>query len=312
MASATRYARNGDVNLAYQVHGQGPLDLLYVSAFISHVEYLWEDPGLARFFRRLAQFSRLILVDRRGTGMSDSGPLTPEDELEDLAVVLDAAGSERAAILSYTAGGPLAALFAARFPERVSSLVLYGSMLRATRDEELPWLPSSDERTAHFEDVLEHWGQGRQLDGLAPSAADDERLREWFARLERLAASPGQMRRLVAAAAEFDVRPELASVRVPTLVLHRRSDALMDGREARRAARRRLDAERRRRGRAARRDRGVPHRRTARRRAGAHAADRAVQRHRRQHGAGDRARGQALARPAGRPRHHGPADAGGL
>jgi class 3 adenylate cyclase len=238
MAPRTRYARNGDVNLAYQVHGEGSRDLLFVSAFISHVEHIWDDPGLARFFTRLTQFSRLILMDRRGSGLSDSGPLDVEHELDDLTAVLDAAGSERTAVLSYTTGGPLAALFAARHPERVSKLVLYGCMLRSIGDDDLPWVQSADERRRRAAQILALWGNGDNLDTLAPSAAADPQLRAWLARLERLAASPGQLQRLMAAAARIDVRPALASITAPTLVLHRRDDASMDVRHSREYARR--------------------------------------------------------------------------
>jgi len=238
MAAPTRYARNGDVNLAFQVHGEGPRDLLFVSAYINHVEHVWEDPGLARFLNRLAGFARLIVMDRRGSGLSDDGELTIEAELDDMHAVLDAAGSERAALFSYTAGGPLAATFAARFPERVSALVLYGCMLRAVRDDDLPWLADAAERDARFEALLESWGEGVNIATLAPSAIGDEGLRAWFARMERLAASPGRMRRLVAASAAFDPRPELPAIAVPTLVLHRTGDAFMDVRHSREYARR--------------------------------------------------------------------------
>ena len=238
MAQLTRYARNGDVNIAFQVDGDGPLDLLFVSAFINHVEHVWEDPGLSRFLTRLTGFARLINMDRRGSGLSDDGPLGVEHELADLLAVLDAAGSERAAVLSYTAGGPLAAILAARHPERVSALVLYACMMRATRDDELPWLPSAEERTARFERLLERWGDGTMIQQLAPSAAGDEVLAAWFGRLTRLAASPGRMRRLVAALAEFDPRPELGRIAVPTLVLHRTDDAFIDVRHSREYAQR--------------------------------------------------------------------------
>jgi class 3 adenylate cyclase len=238
MAPRTRYAANGDVMLAYQVHGDGPMDLLFVSAFISHVEHVWEDPGLARFLTRLTHFARLIVMDRRGTGLSDDGPLEAELELGDIDAVLDAAGSTRSALLSYTAGGPIAALYAARNPERVSGLALYGCMLHAVRDDDLPWAQSAAERAARFERILEQWGEGSNLETLAPSSADDPQLRVWFARLERLAASPGRMRRLVAAAAELDVRPALGQISVPTLVLHRSDDAFMDVRHSREYARR--------------------------------------------------------------------------
>jgi class 3 adenylate cyclase len=242
MALDTRYARNGDVNVAYQVHGDGPLDLIVVSAFISHVEHGWESPGFARFLTRLAQFSRLIIWDRRGSGLSDNGPLGLEHELGDIGAVLDDAGSERTAVVAYNAGGPLAALYAARFPERVGALVLYGCLLRAVRDDELPWLESEDERERRVGALIEHWGQGSNLDVLAPSAADDPQLRAWLARLERLAASPGQARRLIAAASRVDVRPALASIAAPTLVLHRTDDRVFDVRHGREYARRIPDA----------------------------------------------------------------------
>ncbi|HEX6390791.1 MAG TPA: adenylate/guanylate cyclase domain-containing protein [Solirubrobacteraceae bacterium] len=238
MAALTRYARNGDVNLAFQVHGEGPLDLLFVSAYISHVEHIWEDPGMARFLNRLAGFARLIVMDRRGSGLSDDGELSVEAELGDIQAVLDAAGSERATLFSYAAGGPLAAIFTARHPERVSALVLYACMLRAVRDDDLPWLPDAAERDARFDVIAARWGTGVNIEVLAPSTAGDAGLRVWFERLERLAASPGRLRRLVAAFAEFDPRPELQAISVPTLVLHRTDDAFTDVRHSREYARR--------------------------------------------------------------------------
>jgi class 3 adenylate cyclase len=238
MADHTHYARNGDVNIAYQVHGDGPIDLLFVSAFISHVEHLWENPGLARFLNRLTRFARVILLDRRGSGLSDDGPLGVEHELTDINTVLDAVGSRRTAVLSYTAGGPLAAMLAARHPDRISALILYACMLRATRDDDLPWLQTADERDARFERILAHWGEGTMIDALAPSAAGDEVLKAWFGRLTRLAASPGRMRHLIAALGQMDPRPELERIQARTLVLHRTHDAFIDVRHSREYARR--------------------------------------------------------------------------
>jgi class 3 adenylate cyclase len=216
------------------------MDLLFVSAFISHVEHVWEDPGLSRFLGRLAEFARLIIFDRRGSGLSDDGPLGSDDELGDIDTVLDAVGSERTAILSYTAGGPLAALYAASYPERVSGLVLYACMLRAVRDDDetLQWLQTAEERDARLELMLGHWGEGVSLPALAPSAAGDSQLRAWFERLERLAASPGRMRNLMAALPPIDVRPALPTIRVPTLVLHRAGDVFIDARHSQEYARR--------------------------------------------------------------------------
>src|SRR5215213_3149371 len=158
--TTTHYARNGDVNLAYQVHGEGPIDLLLVISFISHVEHIWENPGFARFLTRLSQFSRLIIWDRRGSGLSDNGPLGIEHEIGDIGAVLDAAESKRPAVLAYNAGGPLAALYAAQHPDRVGALVLYGSLLHAVRDEELPWVESDDERDRRLAGIIERWGEG--------------------------------------------------------------------------------------------------------------------------------------------------------
>ena len=236
--TTTSYACNGDVNLAYQVHGDGPIDLLLVISFISHVEHVWENPGFARFLTRLAQFSRLIVWDRRGSGLSDNGPLGVEHEVGDINAVLDAAGAERPAVLAYNAGGPLAAMFAARSPERVSALVLYGCLLHTVRDDDLPWVEREEERDRRLAGLIDRWGQGTNLSVLAPTAADDQQMRAWLARLERLAASPGQARRLVTAARQADVRPELASIAAPTLVVHRTGEVFVDVRHGREYARR--------------------------------------------------------------------------
>ena len=236
--TTTHYACNGDVNLAYQVHGDGPIDLLLVGSFISHVEHIWENPGFARFLTRLSQFSRLIIWDRRGSGLSDNGPLGIEHEIGDINAVLDAADSKRPAVLAYNAGGPLAAMHAARHPERVGALVLYGCLLHVVRDEELPWVETDEERDRRLAGLIERWGEGTNLSVLAPTAADDPQMRAWLARLERLAASPGQARRLVMAARQTDVRPELGSIRAPTLVLHRTDEVFVDVRHGREYARR--------------------------------------------------------------------------
>ena len=236
--TTTSYACNGDVNLAYQVHGEGPIDLLLVISFISHVEHVWENPGFARFLTRLAQFSRLIVWDRRGSGLSDNGPLGVEHEVGDINAVLDAAGAKRPAVLAYNAGGPLAAMYAAKHPERVVALVLYGCLLHTARDAEMPWVESEEERARRLAGLIDRWGQGTNLSVLAPSVADDQQMRAWLARLERLAASPGQARRLVTAAGQTDVRPALASISAQTLVLHRTDEVFVDVRHGREYARR--------------------------------------------------------------------------
>jgi class 3 adenylate cyclase len=229
----THYARNGDVSIAYQVVGDGPVDLLFSLGFVSHLEHLWDEPGLARYFNRLARFSRLILFDRRGIGLSD--PVLGTDlgiEVGDVDAVLDAAGSERAAISGYMAGGPLAIRYVVERPERVSHLVLYASMAATQAGPGYEFTHTAQEREATFDEVLAHWGEGRLTERSAPSAGDDPRLRAWFARLERLSASPGAARQSVALGA-VDVRDLLPRITVPTLLLHRTDDQALDVRHSR-------------------------------------------------------------------------------
>jgi class 3 adenylate cyclase len=231
----TRYTRSGDTSIAYQVHGDGPLDLVFVAGIVSHIEQLWEDPGLARVLDRQAEFSRLILMDRRGTGLSDplAGPPALEDEVEDLTAVLDAVGSERAALHAYSAAAPFAIRFAAKHPERTSALILYAGFARTTRSDDLPWLDTREQREARIARMLETWGDGRQLlEQLAPSAVGDERLLAWLARLQRLSASPGGMAALSRMLGDVDVRDALGGLRVPTLLLHRRGDRMIDPRHS--------------------------------------------------------------------------------
>jgi class 3 adenylate cyclase len=226
----TRYAQSGDVNIAYQVHGDGPVDLLLTTGLISHLEHMWEEPGVVRMLDDLADFSRLILMDRRGTGLSDpiAGELPIEEELEDVTAVLDAAGSERAALVGHTASGPYAAHYAARHPERVRALILYAATAVAVADDDAPWALGREERRQLMDALTTDWGAGRNLQFMGPIASRDPRLREWFGRLERLAASPGSMRRLMLNLEASDPRPILEQISVPTLVLHRAHDGFMD------------------------------------------------------------------------------------
>ena len=234
MPPETRYARRGDTALAYQVHGDGPLDLVFVAGVLSHIEHLWEEPALARLLERQAQFARLILMDRRGTGLSDAlqEPLSLEEEVDDLVAVLDAVGSERAALHASYAAVPFAIQFAAAHPERTSGLILYAGFARTTRSDDLPWLDSPAERDQRIARMLEGWGEGFNVDAVAPSAAGDARLRAWLARLERLSSGPGGMAALARGLGDVDVRHLLDTLRVPTLILHRRGDRFMDPRHA--------------------------------------------------------------------------------
>jgi pimeloyl-ACP methyl ester carboxylesterase len=227
----TRYARSGDVTLAYQVVGDGPADLLLVPGFLSHVEWSWELPASARFLRRLASFSRLIVFDKRGTGMSDpvDGIPSPEERAKDIAAVLDAAGSERAALLGVFDGAALAMVFAAQQPDRVSSLALYAGLAKFTQGDgyELGWSPAAIQ--LYLSATEEGWGSSEGAALLAPSLADDAAYKSWFARLLRLGASPGRAVSLMRMNTELDVRDRLASLQAPTRVLHRAGDRFVDG-----------------------------------------------------------------------------------
>jgi len=224
---ATRYARSGEVNIAYQVVGEGPVDLVYVPGFLSHVEWSWEHPPFARFLQRLAGFSRLILLDKRGTGMSDPVPglPSPAERVDDIRAVMDAAGSERAVLLGVFEGAALSLDFAASRPDRVAGLVLYASLAKFTQDEEYPWGWSPAAIQLYLAASEEGWGSGEGADLLV--AESDERYRAWFARLLRLSASPGMATALMRMNTELDVRAALPSIAAPTLVLHRADDPLV-------------------------------------------------------------------------------------
>jgi pimeloyl-ACP methyl ester carboxylesterase len=237
MAPVTRYTTSGEASIAYQVVGDGGLDLLFMTGWISQVEHLWESAGLRRLMERLAVFGRLILFDRRGTGLSDSvgDAYTLEQEAEDALAVLDAVGSERAALFTYGLGGPVAAVLAAERPDRVGALIMYSSIARATWAPGYEWAMKAEERASWIEQTVAAWGavDGPGLSVMAPSSANDPELSNWFARLQRLAASPGDARVLLTAAADLDVRELLPRIRVPTLVMHRAQDTAWDPRHSR-------------------------------------------------------------------------------
>jgi class 3 adenylate cyclase len=224
-----RYAKSGDLHIAYIVEGDGPIDLMWIPPWISQVEYLWSERSLMRVMRRITSFARFITFDRRGSGLSDPffGAPTLEDQMDDLIAVMDAVGSERVAIVGTLEGGPMAATFAATHPDRVSALVLYATFARATWAPGYEFAWPADVRDEHMAEIVEHWGEGRVVAGVAPSEASDPGFMEWGGRLERLAASPSTIRRLMGLIGEFDVRDVLPSIRVPTLVMHRRDDSFI-------------------------------------------------------------------------------------
>lgn len=232
MPPETRYARSGELHIAYQVVGEGPIDLVWVPGWISNIDHYWTEPAIERYFRRLAAFSRLILFDRRGTGLSDPVLRAPtlEEQMDDVVAVMDAAGSEKAAFYAQLEGGAMAVMFAASHPERTTALVLYEAMPRMSWAPDYEWAPTRKQRETMLK---QPWGDGSRITALAPTAAKNPRLREWFARLERLAASPGTAAQLVKMNGEVDVRAILPQVQAATLILHRSADRFIDIRHSR-------------------------------------------------------------------------------
>jgi pimeloyl-ACP methyl ester carboxylesterase len=233
--SPVEYARKGDVTVAYRTMGDGEIDLVFVPGMLSHIEIVLEEPSMARFFERMGEFCRVIIYDRRGTGMSDQLPddFTLEQDAEDIATVLDAAGSERAAMLGYTGGGALAAQFAAMYPERCRALLFYAPIIRTMVDEGYEWASQPGERVERFAAQSSAWGQGSILPLVAASRADDEGLRAWLGRLERASLSPGTLRRFVDYQETIDARGVLGDINVPTIAVHRTDDPLIDVRHSR-------------------------------------------------------------------------------
>jgi pimeloyl-ACP methyl ester carboxylesterase/DNA-binding XRE family transcriptional regulator len=229
----TRYARSGDVSIAYQVLGSGPIDLVFVMGWVSHLDYFWEEPRFARFLRRLASFARVILFDKRGTGLSDRGVGLPtlEQRMDDVRAVLDAVGSERAALLGISEGGALCVMFAATYPQRTAALALVGAFPRRLWAPDYPWGATVAERERRLEQVERGWGSAdwarRDLEQRAPSAAHDEQFASWWMTYLRMSASPGAALAAVRMNNQIDVRPVLPTIHVPTLVIHRTGDRLV-------------------------------------------------------------------------------------
>ena len=232
----TQYARSGEVHIAYQVVGEGQLDLVWIPSLAHHVELSWENPPVARFLLRLVELGRLVVFDKRGTGMSDrvSSDTTLETRMDDIRAVMEAAGSERAVVCALGEGGPLAMLFAATYPERTDGLVLINSSPRLVRSAEFPWLPSRGEQEQNIEAMVRNWGDPAHRELLSigsPDMIEDDRMA--FARALRLSVSPGALRDYMRMNLDVDVRGVLDSIRVPTLILHRTELARLDIRGAR-------------------------------------------------------------------------------
>ena len=236
----THYARSGDVNIAYQVIGGGPIDLVFVMGWVSHLDYFWTEPSFARFLQRLASFSRLILIDKRGTGLSDRVPELPtlEQRMDDVRAVMEQVGSTQAALVGVSEGGPMCALFAATYPEKTRALVMIGTYAKRLRDSEYPWAPTREEREAFYQQIRDQWGGPIGLEDRAPSVAGDPAFRAWWGTYLRMGASPGAALALTRMNAEIDIRGILPSIRVPTLVLHRKHDRCLKVEEGRYVAER--------------------------------------------------------------------------
>jgi pimeloyl-ACP methyl ester carboxylesterase len=232
---STRYARSGEVSIAYQAVGEGPIDVVLALGFATHLEIQWESPAFASFFDRIASFARLIIFDKRGTGLSDPVTEAPtlEQRIDDVRAVMDAAGSERAALFGISEGGPMSVLFAATHPERVTHLVLHGAMGRTTEAPDYPWAAPADAlRESAAEFIAPYWGveASALVELFAPSFANDPEAVEFSARIERSAASPGMVQQLFEMFLDIDVRAVLPTIHVPTLVIHRRGDRAVNRR----------------------------------------------------------------------------------
>lgn len=246
MATQVNYAKSGKVHIAYRTVGEGPMDLVVVPGWVTHLEAHWDDPLVWRFAERLASFSRLILFDKRGTGLSD--PVSEENlptlemRMEDVHAVLDAVGSSKAALLGISEGGPMCALFAATYSERTSALVMSGCYPKWIRDTDYPWAPTREEHEAAFVAYEQNWGTPMGFKVVAPSVANDEQCRNWWSRNLRLGASPGSGIALYRMNIDIDIRGVLPAIRVPTLILHREGDRLINVENSRYMATRIPDA----------------------------------------------------------------------
>ena len=225
MLPTTRYAKSRDVHVAYQVFGDGPVNLVIAPPFVSNIENYWDEPEFSRWLLRLASYARIVMLDKRGTGMSDRVTELPglDERMDDVRAVLDAADMEQAALLGMSEGGPLTALFAATYPDRCRALVLYGSFARFAS-----WLPTPEALAAFLDYIDQAWGSGGSLPLFAPSRQHDQAFQRWWGRFERLGASPAAAAALMRMNSQIDISDIVSTIRVPTLVIHRTGDVTID------------------------------------------------------------------------------------
>ena len=228
MKPITKYAKSGDINIAYQVVGQGSIDIVYVPGWVSHIDMMWDDSRMAEFLIKLTRFSRLILFDKRGTGLSDrvSELSTLEERMDDIRCVMDAVGSERAVLFGHSEGGTVCALFAATHPQRTVALITFGVFAKRIYSIDYPWAPKEEERKKFYKTIEEEWGNSKKMgfELIMPSLVNDSNYFEWFASYLRAAASPGAALALARMNTEANIINILSSIKVPTLVLHRTGD----------------------------------------------------------------------------------------
>ena len=231
-APPVHYAKSGNVEVAYQVVGEGPIDILMTPGSISNLDIYWEEPSFARFFKALTRIGRLILFDKRGTGLSDrvADAATLEERIDDIRAVMDGARSSRAVILGLSDGATMGILFAATYPDRTAGLVVYGGSARWTRSPDHPWLPPREEFLTYLASEEKESTFGSQdfveegIAAMAPSRSNDSAFKEWFGRLRRSGSSPSASRALARLNMDVDVRDVLPAIHVPTLVLHATGD----------------------------------------------------------------------------------------
>jgi pimeloyl-ACP methyl ester carboxylesterase len=225
MLPVTRYAKSRDIHVAYQVFGDGPVNLVLAPPFVSNIENYWDEPDFSRWLLRLASYARIVMLDKRGTGMSDRVTELPglDERMDDIRAVLDAAGMDQAALLGISEGGPLTALFAATYPHRCRALVLYGTFARFAS-----WLPTAEALAAYLDYIDQAWGSGGSLPMFAPSRQHDPAFQRWWGRFERLGASPAAAIALMRMNSQIDISDILPTIRVPALVIHRTDDVTID------------------------------------------------------------------------------------
>jgi pimeloyl-ACP methyl ester carboxylesterase len=226
MIPETKYAKSGAVYIAYQSFGKGPLDVVLVPGWASHVEYAWENPLNVHFMERLGSFARVVWFDKRGTGLSDRVVGVPilEERMDDVRAVMDEVGLERAPLFGMSEGGSMSALFAASYPHRTSALILYGAFAKRVQTPDYPWAPTLEERESWIESLEGGWGVGSELTSLAPSVAREPAIQRWFAAYGRMSVTPSAAVALARMNTEIDIRSILPAIHVPTLVLQRKGD----------------------------------------------------------------------------------------